>query len=323
MAPAASLGGKPPKVAGRPTASAPSTARKGKQPAGQPGPDGQDGIIVVEGEMGLPPSQDMGLRDLHDPIEGDSADISWRGNVEVKRHAGVEAKQHDQAGDNPRDFDPDKVLKDIDEAVHKMAGHATHTAKELSSKLLGGANDATSSITKLAGSVTHWWAHLDPGVPKSQPASGSNTRGAASPEQDSQLLQEEFGLATSEELLEQFPCSMLQTYTCLHNPFTPNQQVSFPGTLYITDAHTCFSSCTKDGQEVIVIVSHKETARAAKAKPIRKGASASLKLEFGDKQWVVFDEFASGELDLLTQMQLLLGLIALDARLSVCLLYNP
>ena len=169
--------------------------------------------------------------------------------------AGVEAKQHDQAGDNPRDFDPDKVLKDIDEAVHKMAGHATHTAKELSSKvgsflsrsglqtcgtklwvggdcsevalegcccrhlpachcgrallllqhclsfacraanvplwcncchclqLLGGANDATSSITKLAGSVTHWWAHLDPGVPKSQPASGSNTRGAASPEQ--------------------------------------------------------------------------------------------------------------------------------------------
>lgn len=43
--------------------------------------------------------------------------------------------------------------------------------------------------------------------------------------QDSQLLQEEFGLATSEELLERFPCSMLQTYTCLHNPFTPNQQV--------------------------------------------------------------------------------------------------
>ena len=71
--PAASLGGKPPKIAGRPTASAPSTSRKGKQPAGQPGPDGQDGIIVVEGEMGLRQSQDMGLRDLHDPIEGDSA----------------------------------------------------------------------------------------------------------------------------------------------------------------------------------------------------------------------------------------------------------
>ena len=28
------------------------------------------------------------------------------------------------------------------------------------------------------------------------------------------------------------------------------------------------------------------------------GASASLKLEFGDKQWVVFDEFASGGADL-------------------------
>ena len=103
-----------------------------------------------------------------------------------------------------------------------------------------------------------------------------------------------------------------------------------------------------------MVVSHKETARAAKAKPIRKGkgqeppkrgctkskacralsplavcthllisplgdmltclltmlvvfilacylaagASASLKLEFGNKQWVVFDEFASGGADL-------------------------
>ena len=28
------------------------------------------------------------------------------------------------------------------------------------------------------------------------------------------------------------------------------------------------------------------------------GASASLKLEFGNKQWVVFDEFASGGADL-------------------------
>jgi len=29
------------------------------------------------------------LRELHDPIEGDSANISWRGNAEVKSHAGM------------------------------------------------------------------------------------------------------------------------------------------------------------------------------------------------------------------------------------------
>ena len=32
--------------------------------------------------------KDVSLRELHDPIEGDSADISWRGNSEVKSHAG-------------------------------------------------------------------------------------------------------------------------------------------------------------------------------------------------------------------------------------------
>ena len=32
--------------------------------------------------------KDVSLRELHDPIEGDSANISWRGNAEVKSHAG-------------------------------------------------------------------------------------------------------------------------------------------------------------------------------------------------------------------------------------------
>lgn len=32
--------------------------------------------------------KDVSLRELHDPIEGDSASISWRGNSEVKSHAG-------------------------------------------------------------------------------------------------------------------------------------------------------------------------------------------------------------------------------------------
>ena len=33
--------------------------------------------------------KDVSLRELHDPIEGDSAVISWRGNSEVKSHAGM------------------------------------------------------------------------------------------------------------------------------------------------------------------------------------------------------------------------------------------
>lgn len=36
--------------------------------------------------------KDVSLRELHDPIEGDSANISWRGNSEVKSHAGNSRK---------------------------------------------------------------------------------------------------------------------------------------------------------------------------------------------------------------------------------------
>ena len=32
--------------------------------------------------------KDVSLRELHDPIEGDSANISWRGNHDVKAQAG-------------------------------------------------------------------------------------------------------------------------------------------------------------------------------------------------------------------------------------------
>ena len=32
--------------------------------------------------------KDVSLRELHDPIEGDSANISWRGNHDLKANAG-------------------------------------------------------------------------------------------------------------------------------------------------------------------------------------------------------------------------------------------
>ena len=38
-------------------------------------------------------------------------------------------------------------------------------------------------------------------------------------------LTELFELEATEELLERFACALLQTYTCQHNDFTPEQQV--------------------------------------------------------------------------------------------------
>lgn len=44
--------------------------------------------------------------------------------------------------------------------------------------------------------------------------------------QGSSELTELFDVEPSEELLERFACALLQTYTCTHNDFTPEQQVS-------------------------------------------------------------------------------------------------
>lgn len=44
--------------------------------------------------------------------------------------------------------------------------------------------------------------------------------------QENSELTELFDLEPSEELLERFACALLQTYSCSHNEFTPEQKVS-------------------------------------------------------------------------------------------------
>ena len=46
-----------------------------------------------------------------------------------------------------------------------------------------------------------------------------------------------FDLDPSEELLERFACALLQTYSCSHNDFTPEQQVGHR-------MHPMLSACT-------------------------------------------------------------------------------
>ena len=43
--------------------------------------------------------------------------------------------------------------------------------------------------------------------------------------QENSELTELFDLESSGELLERFACALLQTYSCSHNKFTPEQQV--------------------------------------------------------------------------------------------------
>ena len=63
--------------------------------------------------------------------------------------------------------------------------------------------------------------------------------------QGSSELTELFDLEPSEELLERFACALLQTYTCSHNDFTPEQQVGLGHAIITTsDGKTsCLLRC--------------------------------------------------------------------------------
>ena len=58
-------------------------------------------------------------------------------------------------------------------------------------------------------------------------------------------------------------CACLKCVVCL--------QLSFPGTLYITAQHTCFSSCTPDGQDITVKLPHSQVGGATKIKSKKRG----------------------------------------------------
>lgn len=58
--------------------------------------------------------------------------------------------------------------------------------------------------------------------------------------QENSELTELFALESSEELLERFACALLQTYSCSHNRFTPEQQVR-PRLLSTAQVPECLS----------------------------------------------------------------------------------
>ena len=66
---------------------------------------------------------------------------------------------------------------------HKRASLTTSLDCVRHVQLLGGASEAKTSMFKLAGDVSSWWANLDPGVPKPTQASSSTTRTASDAQQ--------------------------------------------------------------------------------------------------------------------------------------------
>eukprot|EP00884_Botryococcus_braunii_P020921 jgi/Botrbrau1/7512/Bobra.0019s0003.1 len=144
-------------------------------------------------------------------------------------------------------YDP---LKELETTAAKAAEMAQEAAKQVSAKFIGSANEAVNeakmSLSKLAGDVSSWWAALDPtrgaeaNTSTSEPSTSKANLDATSE------VQSLFGLSDTEELMDSFGCSIVQSFTCAHNSFTPTREVEIPGKLYITDKHLCFKATAED-----------------------------------------------------------------------------
>ena len=77
------------KALGQQKAETPSKSKvTGRPPAPTTKPDTMHMIDDDSGLIQPNDKKDVSLRELHDPIEGDSANISWRGNHDLKANAG-------------------------------------------------------------------------------------------------------------------------------------------------------------------------------------------------------------------------------------------
>jgi hypothetical protein len=106
-------------------------------------------------------------------------------------------------------------------------------------KLLHGAAEAKDSLTSFAHGFTSWWSKGDDDIQQGGPrkSRGSGTRGgggggaslARPTVQDVQQAADSLRLEPGESVLESFSCTLLQTYTCSSNFFTPVRQVGLRG----------------------------------------------------------------------------------------------
>eukprot|EP00898_Chlorokybus_atmophyticus_P004636 jgi/Chlat1/5173/Chrsp33S05146 len=148
----------------------------------------------------------------------------------------------------------------------------------------------------LGTKLTSWWSHFDP-VPTaaSEPAASPSTRQRRL-EADPRVLQSVFNLPVEEHLLEAFRCKLLQTYRCAHNGYTPDIQMAFQGTLYISDKHVCFH-IEERGRRLPVVVEHAQVTSVLRQAARAKGESDILKLELQNAESISMRDFEGKDLE--------------------------
>eukprot|EP00192_Tetraselmis_astigmatica_P000021 CAMPEP_0117677150 /NCGR_PEP_ID=MMETSP0804-20121206/16590_1 /TAXON_ID=1074897 /ORGANISM="Tetraselmis astigmatica, Strain CCMP880" /LENGTH=342 /DNA_ID=CAMNT_0005486411 /DNA_START=125 /DNA_END=1153 /DNA_ORIENTATION=+ len=194
-----------------------------------------------------------------------------------------------------------KTTKAAAEAAEQLSKAAFDYSSKLSSAFSAVSaaeavplKDAQESVSKLVGGFTSWWNNMDKPSSQEKGVDELESKVTAASKASSEL-QKLFELPDHENLVEEFKCKLLQTYSCAHNSVTPAIQMAFQGTLYITDRHTCFT-VEERGRKLPFKVLHAEVSTVQRQRPTRKGdPSDVLYLQLGtDEKWMSFKDFASG-----------------------------
>ncbi|KAK9862871.1 hypothetical protein WJX84_010845 [Apatococcus fuscideae] len=142
----------------------------------------------------------------------------------------------------------------------------------------------TDTVHTGLSAVQHFWANADASI---KAAKDEAPRHEA---QGSDQVRALFELLEEEELMEAFPCNLLQNYTCAHNSFTEAQQVPFVGHLYMTGSHICFHSEPRAHFKVLL----------KSLKNIEKSTESGrevVRMELGAGQQLIFGGFKAFDMD--------------------------
>ena len=209
--------------------------------------------------------------------------------------------------------DPEELVREISEVAGRTVEAAQDVADKITNDLSELGNELSSGAGAFVSSLSSWFgAAVEPepeatamqthqATPERAPAQ------AAPPSRDEQrVLVDVFGLSPSERVIEAFPAKLVQTYTCSHNDYTPDIQMAFAGTMYVTDRHTAFN-VEERGRKLPLVVEHAQIARVERQRARDAGAGDTLRVvlstdDDGDDEGeeplhITFGSFPKGELE--------------------------
>ncbi|KAK9831260.1 hypothetical protein WJX74_009729 [Apatococcus lobatus] len=170
------------------------------------------------------------------------------------------------------------LMEKLSKQIPPQAGHW------FSEGITNWSSGLTDTVHTGLSAMQQLWATAD----ASMKAASEET--AKTDVQGSEEVRALFGLPEEEELMEAFPCSLMQTYTCTDNSFTDTRKISFAGHLYMTGSQICFHSEPTPHFKVVL----KSIKTIDKS---RDSDTDVVKLELAAGQRLVFGGFTSLDLE--------------------------